>query len=76
MFQGTVKWFESKKGYGFITPEASSSIPGMDSSKTDIFVHWSNIQGNGYRSLKEGDKVTFETADGDKGLKAVNVSVM
>ena len=77
MFEGTVKWFESKKGYGFITPDAPQGIPGMESNeKKDIFVHFSDIQGNGYRTLKDGDKVTFETATGDKGLKAVKVTAV
>ena len=61
---GTVKWFNADKGFGFITPE--------DGSK-DLFVHHSAIDGDGYRSLDEGEKVTFETQPSDKGPKAANV---
>jgi CspA family cold shock protein len=60
---GKVKWFNENKGYGFIT---------QDSGK-DIFVHYSQIQGEGYRSLSEGDVVEFEVVEGDKGLQATNV---
>jgi CspA family cold shock protein len=63
---GTVKWFNADKGFGFITPE--------DGSK-DLFVHHSAIEGNGYRSLDEGAKVSFETEASDKGPKAVKVNV-
>jgi CspA family cold shock protein len=63
---GTVKWFNSEKGFGFITPD--------DGSK-DLFVHQSAIQGDGYRSLNEGAKVTFEAESGDKGPRAANVQV-
>ena len=62
---GTVKWFNADKGFGFITPEDGGQ---------DLFVHHSGIEGDGYRSLDEGQKVTFETASGDKGPKAVNVT--
>jgi cold shock protein len=61
---GTVKWFNPDKGFGFITPE--------DGSK-DLFVHHSAIDGDGYRSLDEGEKVTYETQPSDKGPKAANV---
>jgi CspA family cold shock protein len=61
--QGTVKWFNSAKGYGFI---------GRDSGE-DVFVHFSAIQGDGYRSLQEGDRVNFEVRKGPKGLQADNV---
>lgn len=61
---GTVKWFNDAKGYGFI------SRPGGD----DLFVHYSAIQGDGYKSLAEGQDVEFEVAEGRKGLQAVNVS--
>ncbi len=61
--QGVVKWFNNSKGYGFITPESGS----------DVFVHFSAIQGEGYKSLKEGDKVEFEVKDGAKGKEAINV---
>jgi cold shock protein len=62
---GTVKWFNADKGFGFITPE--------DGGK-DLFVHHSGIEGDGYRSLDEGAKVTYEAQAGDKGPKAVNVT--
>jgi len=62
--EGTVKWFSDKKGYGFITREGEDD---------DIFVHYSTIQGEGFRTLREGDKVTFEMAAGERGKKATNV---
>ncbi len=61
--QGTVKWFNSSKGYGFIGRESGE----------DVFVHFSAIQGDGYRSLKEGEKVSFDVTNGPKGLQAENV---
>jgi len=64
MANGTVKWFNESKGFGFITSEDGS----------DVFVHYSSIQGNGFKSLAEGDAVSFDTENGPKGLKAVNVS--
>ena len=63
MAKGTVKWFNESKGFGFITREDGS----------DVFVHYSSIQGNGFKSLAEGDSVSFDTENGPKGLKAVNV---
>mgnify|MGYP003467485551 CR=1 FL=1 len=63
MAKGTVKWFNESKGYGFITCEDGS----------DVFVHYSSIQGNGFKSLAEGDSVSFENENGPKGLKAANV---
>ena len=63
MAKGTVKWFNESKGFGFITSEDGS----------DVFVHYSSIQGNGFKSLAEGDSVSFDTENGPKGLKAVNV---
>ena len=63
MAQGTVKWFNDSKGFGFITAEDGS----------DVFVHHSSIQAQGFKSLAEGDKVSFDVEKGDKGLKAVNV---
>jgi len=62
--EGTVKWFSDEKGYGFITPD--------DGSK-DLFVHFSNITGDGFKSLQDGQKVTFEPAEGRKGPEATNV---
>jgi len=66
MPQGTVKWFDDRKGYGFIEQEDG----------TDVFVHHSGINGSGFKSLNEGDRVTFETEQGRKGLAAVNVTVL
>jgi CspA family cold shock protein len=63
MAQGTVKWFNDKKGFGFITAEDG----------TDVFVHHTSIQGNGFKSLAEGDKVSFDIEEGQKGPKAINV---
>lgn len=65
MATGTVKWFNDSKGYGFIAPE--------DGSK-DVFVHHSNIAGDGYKSLTEGATVSFETRAGQKGPEAINVT--
>lgn len=65
MAEGTVKWFNASKGYGFITP---------DEGGAELFVHHSQIQMNGYRQLEEGQRVTFEVTQGQKGLQASNVS--
>ena len=62
--EGTVKWFDDKKGYGFIACEES---------KDDIFVHYSAVQMEGFKTLKERQRVSFEILQGEKGLKAVNV---
>lgn len=64
MATGTVKWFSDKKGYGFI----------VDQEGKDVFVHYSEIEQDGYRSLKEGDGVTFELTEDVKGLKAKKVA--
>jgi CspA family cold shock protein len=63
MAEGKVKWFNTRKGYGFIS---------SDDGK-DIFVHYSNITAEGYKTLAEGDPVTFDVVDGEKGLRAENV---
>ncbi|MBP1737159.1 MAG: Cold shock protein CspA [Oscillospiraceae bacterium] len=70
MYQGTVKWFNSEKGYGFIS---------NDNGGEDVFVHFSAIQSDGYRTLNEGQKVSFDTEvdpRGNRGLRAVNVRVL
>lgn len=64
MEQGTVKWFNDEKGYGFISREAGD----------DVFVHFSAIQGDGFKSLEEGQAVTFDVETGGRGLQAANVS--
>ena len=64
--QGTVKWFNGEKGYGFITPE----------SGPDLFVHYSEIQSSGFRTLDEGAKVEFEITEGKKGKQASAVTVV
>jgi CspA family cold shock protein len=65
MAQGTVQWFSQEKGYGFITP---------DEGGEDLFVHYSAIAGSGFRSLEEGDRVSYEVTEGRKGPQAENVS--
>ncbi|HSW64369.1 MAG TPA: cold-shock protein [Dissulfurispiraceae bacterium] len=64
MANGTVKWFNESKGFGFITSEDGS----------DLFVHYSSIQGSGFKSLAEGQAVTFDVEQGPKGPKAINVN--
>ncbi len=64
MPQGTVKWFNNEKGFGFITPQSGGN---------DVFVHHTAIQGTGYKSLNEGDNVTFDVVKGPKGDQAANV---
>jgi cold shock protein len=65
MAQGTVKWFSDEKGYGFISPEEGGE---------DLFVHHTGIVGNGFKSLQEGDKVSYEATQGKKGMQAEDVS--
>ena len=67
MATGTVKWFSDQKGYGFITPEEDDK---------DLFVHQSSIEGNGFRSLAEGARVSFDTEQGPKGPAAANVRAL
>lgn len=62
-FQGVVKWFNEKKGFGFIQREEGD----------DVFVHFSAIQGGGFKTLHEGERVTFEIEQGEKGVRAANV---
>ena len=64
MATGTVKWFNDSKGFGFITP---------DQGGDDLFAHFSAIQGNGFKTLKEGEKVSFEVTQGPKGKQASNI---
>jgi len=66
MNKGTVKWFNAQKGYGFITNESTGE---------DVFVHFSGIAGEGYKTLEEGQKVSFDITEGNRGLQAVNVTV-
>jgi len=67
MATGTVKWFSDEKGYGFITPQGGEK---------DVFVHHTNIAGQGFKTLAEGAKVEFETREGTKGPEATNVAVV
>ena len=67
MAEGTVKWFSNENGYGFIE---------RGNGEADVFVHFSAIAGDGYKSLTEGQKVSFEVVQGDKGLQAANVSAL
>jgi cold shock protein len=64
MQEGTVKWFNAEKGFGFIEVEGGE----------DVFVHFSAIQGEGFKTLEEGQKVSFETEQGQRGLQAANVT--
>ncbi len=67
MATGTVKWFNSSKGYGFISPDDESE---------DVFAHFSEIEMDGYKALKEGQKVSFEIADGQKGKHAEKIKMI
>ncbi|HEL1857059.1 cold-shock protein [Streptococcus suis] len=64
MVQGTVKWFNAEKGFGFIAQE----------NGLDVFAHFSEIQSNGFKSLEDGQKVTFEVEQGQRGLQATNIT--
>ena len=64
MANGTVKWFNESKGFGFIT---------QDDGGADVFAHYSEVQGEGFKNLVEGDAVSFDIVEGDKGLKATNI---
>jgi CspA family cold shock protein len=64
MATGTVKWFNDSKGFGFITPEGGGE---------DLFAHFSAIQGSGFKTLKEGQRVTYEAVKGPKGMQASNI---
>jgi len=66
MNKGTVKWFNEQKGFGFIT---------NDNGGDDVFVHYTGIASNGFKTLAEGQKVTFDIVKGDRGMQAVNVNV-
>lgn len=63
MINGTVKWFNAEKGFGFLTQENGE----------DVFAHFSEIQSNGFKSLEEGQKVTFDVQEGQRGLQATNI---
>ena len=65
MINGTVKWFNAEKGFGFITGEDGN----------DVFVHFSQINKDGFKTLEEGQKVTFDVVEGQKGLQAANVTI-
>lgn len=67
MAQGTVKWFNGEKGFGFIAPDDGSD---------DLFVHYSSIQSRGFRTLEEAQRVEFDVEQGQKGLQAVNVNAV
>lgn len=67
MATGEVKWFNNAKGWGFVLPEDGGS---------DIFVHYSSIQGTGYKSLTAGQMISFDTIQGDRGLHATNVTLL
>ena len=67
MAEGTVKWFSNEKGYGFIE---------RGNGEADVFVHFSAIAGEGFKSLTEGQRVSFEVVQGDKGLQAANVTAL
>lgn len=63
---GTVKWFNNRKGYGFVVPD--------EQVEEDVFIHYSSIEMEGFKTLREGQKINFELADGPKGLHATNIT--
>lgn len=65
--KGVVKWFNEEKGFGFIVPE------GTEDRENNIFVHWSDIMGNGFKKLDQGDNVSYDLEETDRGIKATNV---
>lgn len=71
--QGTVKWFNATKGFGFITKDSEGKVR---EGSSDIFVHYSAIEGSGYKNLEEGQKVSFELLEGPKGPQALQVEVL
>ena len=63
---GTVKWFNNRKGYGFVVPD--------EQAEEDVFIHYSSIEMEGFKTLSEGQKINFELSDGPKGLHATNIT--
>jgi len=68
MTVGTVKWFNNAKGYGFATPE--------DNADQDVFIHFSSIEMDGYRTLREGQRISFDIEQGEKGLHGANIKIL
>jgi CspA family cold shock protein len=72
MATGTVKWFNDEKGYGFITPNETDE----NGKKDDLFVHFKAIQSDGFKSLKEGQQVSYRAVKGQKGMQAEDVAIL